>query len=51
MPTRVNRALTVKTLLIALAAAAALIGAALIAVPSAGEGSFLCLELGRCFAP
>ena len=49
MPTTVNRALSLKTLLIALAAAAALIGAALVAVPSAGEGAFFCLDLGNCF--
>jgi hypothetical protein len=40
--------LTFKTILIAVAAAAALIGAALIAVPSAHEGLSLCLDLPRC---
>jgi hypothetical protein len=40
--------LTIKTLLIAVAAASALIGAALIAVPSAQEGLRLCLELPKC---
>jgi hypothetical protein len=38
-----------KTLLIAVTAAAALIGAALIAVPSAGD-SALCLNIGRCLS-
>jgi hypothetical protein len=40
--------LTLKTVLIAVAAATALIGAALIAVPSAQEGLRLCLDLPRC---
>jgi hypothetical protein len=40
--------LTFKTLLIAVAAAVAMIGAALIAVPSAQEGLRLCLELPKC---
>jgi len=40
--------LTLKTILIAFAAAAALIGAAIIAVPSAQEGLRLCLELPKC---
>jgi len=40
--------LTFKTVLIAVAAAAAVIGAALIAVPSAQEGLHLCLDLPRC---
>jgi hypothetical protein len=40
--------LTFKTVLIAVAAVAALIGAAVIAVPSAQEGIHLCLELPRC---
>jgi hypothetical protein len=39
---------TLKTALIALTAAAALIAAALIAVPSAGEN--ICLELGKCLS-
>jgi hypothetical protein len=41
---------TFKTILIAITAAAALIGAALLAVPSAGEDAGLCLELGRCLS-
>jgi hypothetical protein len=40
--------LTLKTILIAVAAAVALIGAALIAVPSAQEGLSLCLNLQKC---
>jgi hypothetical protein len=40
--------LTFKTILIAVAAAAAVIGAAVIAVPSAHEGLSLCLDLPRC---
>jgi hypothetical protein len=40
--------LTLKTALIAIAAVAALIGAALIAVPAAHEGPLLCLDLPRC---
>jgi hypothetical protein len=48
MPKPGDLAVTVKTLLIAIAAAAALIGAALIAVPSAQEGLHLCLDLPRC---
>jgi hypothetical protein len=39
---------TLKTAFIAFAAVAALIGAALIAVPSAHEGLDLCLDLPRC---
>jgi hypothetical protein len=39
---------TFKTALIAVAAVAALIGAALIAVPSAHEPPQLCLDLPRC---
>jgi hypothetical protein len=39
---------TFKTVLIAVAAAAAVIGAALIAVPSAQDGLHLCLDLPRC---
>ena len=42
--------LTFKTLLIAMTAAAALIGAALLAVPSAGEDARLCLDLGGCLS-
>jgi hypothetical protein len=45
---RLEAALTIKTVLIAVAAAAALIGAALMAVPSAQEGLHLCLDLPRC---
>lgn len=41
-------AVTLKTVLIAIAAAAALIGAALIVVPSAHEDLRLCLDLPRC---
>ncbi|MFZ1103797.1 MAG: hypothetical protein WAN86_13310 [Hyphomicrobiaceae bacterium] len=40
--------MTLKTALIAVAAVAALIGAALIAVPSAHEGPHLCLDLPTC---
>ncbi len=40
--------MTFKTALIAVAAVTALIGAALIAVPSAQEGLRLCLDLPRC---
>lgn len=40
--------MTLKTALIAVAAVAALIGAALIAVPSAHDGVHLCLALPRC---
>jgi hypothetical protein len=42
--------LTFKTILIAVTAAAALIGAALLAVPSAGEDARLCLDLGKCLS-
>jgi hypothetical protein len=41
--------LTLKTVLIAVTAAAALIGAALMAVPSAGE-SAMCFDIGRCLS-
>jgi hypothetical protein len=41
---------TLKTFLIALTAAAALIGAALLAVPSAGESVSMCLDLGKCLS-
>lgn len=40
--------MTFKTALIAVAAAVALIGAALIAVPSANEGVHVCLKLPGC---
>jgi hypothetical protein len=40
--------LTLKTVLIAIAAVTALIGAALMAVPSAQEGLQHCLDLPRC---
>jgi hypothetical protein len=40
--------LTFKTLLIAMAAAAALLGAAVLAVPSAQEGIHRCLNLPKC---
>jgi hypothetical protein len=43
-----RRALTLKTVLFAAAAVVALIAAALIAVPSAGEGAWSCLDLGGC---
>lgn len=49
MPTDRRRLLTLKTVLIAFTAAAALIGAALIAVPSAEEGASLCFGLSKCF--
>jgi hypothetical protein len=39
---------TFKTVLIAVAAVVALIGAAVIAVPSAQEGLHLCLDLPKC---
>jgi hypothetical protein len=45
-----RRALTLKTVLIAAAAVAALIAAALVAVPSAGEGAWPCLDLGKCLS-
>lgn len=40
--------MTFKTALIAVAAVAALIGAAVMAVPSAHDGMHLCLDLPRC---
>lgn len=40
--------MTFKTALIAVAAVAALIGAALIAVPSAHDGAPLCLKVPGC---
>lgn len=40
--------MTIKTALIAVAATAALIGAALIAVPSAQDAPSLCLDLPAC---
>jgi hypothetical protein len=40
--------LTLKTVLLAVTAAAALIGAALIVVPSTGGDVGLCLDLGTC---
>jgi hypothetical protein len=43
-----DRVLTLKLILIAVFAAAALLGAALMAVPSAEDGLPLCLDLG-CF--
>jgi hypothetical protein len=42
--------LTLKTILLAATAAAALIGAALIAVPSADEGARVCLDLAKCLS-
>ncbi len=50
MPAPERRILTLKTVLIAVTAAAALIGAAMLAVPSAGEEAGLCLHLGRCLS-
>jgi len=41
-------ALTLKTVLIAVMAAAALLGAAFIAVPSTGEGAHTCMGLMSC---
>ena len=40
--------MTFKTVLIAVAAVAALIGAAMIAVPSAQDGIPMCLDLAKC---
>jgi len=40
--------LTLKTVLIAITAAVALIGAAVIAVPSTEYGSWVCTGLGLC---
>jgi hypothetical protein len=48
MPRR--RLLTLKTVLLAATAAAALIGAAMIAVPSAEEGARVCLGLSKCLS-
>jgi hypothetical protein len=42
--------LTLKTVLLAATAAAALIGAAMMAVPSAEEGSRVCLGLSKCLS-
>jgi hypothetical protein len=42
--------LTLKTVLIAATAAVALIGAAMIAVPSTEEGGRACLGLGMCLS-
>jgi hypothetical protein len=50
VPTPQRHIVTLKTVLIALTAAAALIGAALIAVPSAGESVSMCLDLGKCLS-
>lgn len=50
MPTHLTHIATLKTVLIALTAAAALIGAALIAVPSAGESASMCLGLSKCLS-
>ena len=47
MPTK--RALTVQTVLLAATALAALIGAAMMAVPSEGEATRACVDLARCF--
>ncbi len=48
MPRR--RLLTLKTVLLAVTAAAALIGAAMMAVPSAEEGARVCLGLSKCLS-
>ena len=50
MPTPEKHIVTLEAVLIALTAAAALIGAALIAVPSAGESASMCLDLGKCLS-
>jgi hypothetical protein len=42
--------LTLKTVLIAVTAAAALIGAAAIAVPSTEHGAWACAGLGLCLS-
>jgi hypothetical protein len=44
-----NRALTLQTVLLAATAMAALIGAALMAVPSEGEATRACIDLALCF--
>jgi hypothetical protein len=48
MPDERRLPVTFKTVLIAMAAVTALIGAALLAVPSAGDGLHPCLDLPRC---
>ena len=48
LPNSRSRALTLKTVLIAITAAVALIGAAVIAVPSTEYGSWVCTGLGLC---
>lgn len=45
-----RRILTLKTLLIAVTAAAALLGAAMIGVPSTVEGASRCMGLGICLS-
>ena len=47
---RHRRIVTLKTVLIAVTAAAALLGAALIAVPSSEQGANLCLGLSKCLS-
>ncbi len=47
MPT--NRALTLQTVLLAATAMAALMGAAMMAVPSEGEATRACVDLALCF--
>ena len=42
--------MTLKTVLIAATAAVALIGAAMIAVPSASEDVRMCIDLGKCLS-
>ena len=50
MLVRHRRIVTLKTVLIAMTAAAALLGAALIAVPSSDQGASLCLGLTKCLS-
>lgn len=47
---RHRRIVTLKTVLIAVTAAVALLGAALIAVPSSEQGANLCLGLSKCLS-
>jgi hypothetical protein len=44
-----KRALTLQTVLLAATAMAALIGAAMMAVPSEGEATRACVDLALCF--
>lgn len=50
MLARHRRIATLKTVLIAVTAAVALLGAALIAVPSSEQGANLCLGLSKCLS-